>query len=357
MQVVLDSSNLNAVIRDATGEGVEAPELPMSSGALNAAGEAADAAKAAQKPAEAAAEKPEGDEKGESKASEDDPDDVEGPDGLTPREKRDLTAKMQAAIGKRTRALREAEAFAADQYNQRRLAEQRAEQLEREINRFKAQLEGDKPAEPVVAAKPDRKNFETDDAYQDAVIDWKVEQRVKADREAAAQQAEAQRQAEMLAQAKARIERAKELVPDFAEITGAVDKVVPAHIAGYMQESELFAEIAYHFAQHPEDLDRVAAMTPARSLVEIGKIESKLSPFAPAAKVENGDKPSKSNGAKPSTETGSAPSKPRVSAPIIPINSGSAVQVEKAASERSLEDEKAAFQKRHGINFGKRQRH
>lgn len=343
--VVLDSSNLDAVVRDATGEGLVEVELPMHSGVANAA-------EAAAKDAEKAAEP----EKSETKA-DDAADDVEGPDGLTPREKRELTAKMQRAIGKRTLALREAEAFAADQYNRSRLAEQRAEQLEREIARMKAQIEGSKPQPAEEAKAPDRKDFADDTAYMQAMIDYGVEQRFKAKQTEEARNAELARQAEIVNQASARIERAKEIVPDFAEITGAVDTIVPSHISAYMLESELFAELGYHFAKNPDELERVSKLSPARSLVEIGKMESKLTPFAPVAKVDNGHEPSSTNGVTPSTETGSTPSKPRVAAPIRPLSAASSVQVEKAPSERTYAEERAAFQKRAGVNLARRQRH
>ena len=360
-QVVLDSGNLDAVVRDATGEGIEPVELPTSSGPLNQA--AADAA-ATEAKAKAETEKPETEKEVEAKTDGDDPDDVEGPDGLTPREKRELTAKMQKAIGKRTLALREAEAFAADQYNARRLAEQRAEQYEREINRFKAQLEGEKPAPVNADAQPDRAAFKSDEEYANALIDWRVEQRLKA-REAEQQKARAE---QVLEAAKSRIARALEIVPDYREVTESADFIVPAQVAGLMQESELFAELGYHFAQHPEDLGRLAVLPPQKLTLEFRKIEGTLQPFAPSsngAAKTNGDKPSRANGAKPSTETGESqstetgttPSKPRAAAPITPLSSVTGTLVERPVNERTLADEKAAFQKRAGVNFSRRQRH
>ena len=89
MQTVLDSNNLDAIVADATGEPLEKPNEPEAP------------VEETEAPAEKASpEAPESD-------------DVEGEDGLSPREKRELTAKMQKAIGKRTIALREAEEFAA----------------------------------------------------------------------------------------------------------------------------------------------------------------------------------------------------------------------------------------------------
>lgn len=327
--VVLDSSNLDAVLADATGEVLEvAPET------------------------EEAAEV-DADEKPEKKEAEE-VDDVEGEDGLTPRQKRDLTQKMQSAIGKKHRMLKEAEEFAAAQYSERRMAEQRAEQVERENARLQAQLKGSTP-EKADTGKPTRENFQTDAAYQDAIIDWQVDQRFKSRLAEETQRHEAEQQAQVMTQARARIATALELVPDFQEVTEAADLEVPPHVAGYMQKSELFAELGYHFAKNPDDLTRLQKLPRDEALVALGKIESKLQPFAVAS--DSGTKAKVTNGTEPSTETDSRPSKPRATAPITPLSSGSAMQVQKDESEMTTREAIAAYQKRTHANLGRRQRH
>ena len=281
---------------------------------------------------------------------------------------------MQKAIAKRTRALREAEEFAAEQYNTRRLAEAKALQLERDLEAAKIAA---KPPEPVKeAVKPTREQFKTEDEYRDALVDWSVDQRLKAEKEKDAKAAADKRQADLLATASARIAKAIEAVPDFAEVTGAIDKEVPPAVASYMQESEMFAELGYYLGKNPSEIDRLAKFTEglrpnsqeywsarSRQLVEIGKIESKLSPFTDAKSVKvptddtNGAKPPSTNGAKPSTETGDTPS-PRQSAPVIrPISTGGASQVEKPASERTFQEELAYWQRKRSVNLTRRSRH
>jgi hypothetical protein len=98
-----------------------------------------------------------------------------------------------------------------------------------------------------------------------------------------------------------------------------------------------------------------------KQLVELGKIESTLTPFVkvePEAKVEDGIKPSPPTGAKPESETGSTPSKPRVQAPIIaPLNGGSAAQVEKDEADMTGSQVITAWQKKHGVVLTARKRH
>jgi hypothetical protein len=319
-QVVLDSNNLDAIVADAIG----APEPPK---------EEKVEAKGAETEAVAEA------------------DDVEGEDGLTPAQKRELTLKMQSAIGKKHRALKDAEEFAAEQYNERRLAEQRAEQYQREAERLKAQV-----PEPKKLEEPKRESFKTEQEYQDARVDYRAELRFQEKEAERVKAVEAERQAGIIAMAKERVAKAIALVPDFTEVTQAIDTEVPNHIAGYMQESEMFPELGYHFAQHPEDLRRLASLSPAKGLVELGKIESRLTPFSDLHGKEagkaNGDKPSK-----PSTETAPEPSKPRIAAPIKPLSAGSTTQVEKPASERTYAEERAYWERTHKAPLSRRQRH
>ena len=294
-----------------------------------------------------------------SKDTKEDPEDVQDDEGLTPREKRELTEKMQRAIAKRTRALRDAEEFATEQYNERRMAEQRAESFQREINRLKAELQ---PKELVKDEKPVRENFKTDEEFRDALDDYRVDLKFKEREAKAEKERQEARQREVIAEASARISKAIELVPDYKEVTEGADIEVPPYIAGYMQESEMFAELGYHFAKHPNDLERLRSFSPAKALVEVGKIESMLKPFsAQTEKVSNGeDKSPSQNGAKPpqaqpSIERVETRAKPP--APIRPLTQGSAVQVDKPEAEMTAAEAMAAWQRKRHVNLNKRQRH
>ena len=293
-------------------------------------------------PKEPAKEEP----KAEAKPEESD-DETEGDDGLTDKQRAEWTDSMKRTIAKKHARQKSAEEFATLQYNERQLALQRAEQLARENEQLKAQVSPPKPEK----VEPKREQFQTDDAYRDALIDWKVDQRLQQQR---LDDLHAQEQATLEA-ASQRIARALELVPDFKEKTESADYIVPPQVAGLMQRSELFAELGYHFADHPEDLGRLAVLPPEKLKVEFRKIESKIQPFGSTPKVENAPAAS-TNGVKPSTNGSTEPSKPR--APVItPLNTGSAVQVEKDEREMTAQEALEAFQKRSGRNFSRRQRH
>ena len=345
---VLDSSNLDAIVKDATGEGLKPPPLPAGDDA-NGKGPKADPVVAAQA------------------------DDVPGEDGLTPQEKRELSGKMQKAIAKRVRQVREAEEFAAEEFRGRRLAEQRAEQAEAELQRLAKQAPKQQNEQPLtqIKQKPERKNFANDDEYITAVTNFAVDEAMaKRSAEEAKARFESE-QREVLAAASARIAKAIELVPDFEEVTSAADYQIPDHVAGYMQTSEMFAELGYFLAKNPEVVTALHKMTPARQLVEIGKIEGKLPPFAPAATDAKGSK----NGATPGTKQGTdgEPAKPaprsaageiadpsaaRRAAPVItPISTNGSGSVEMDLENGNVRDHIAEFARKRGANLLRRQRH
>ena len=300
---------------------------------------------------------------GEQPHAQANPDDDEDENGLTAEQRQELTAKMQKAIGKKHRALREAEEFAAAQYNTAQLAQRRAQELEAEL----AKLRGSKPQQQEqtqqAPAKPDRKDFATESEYIDAMIQFGVDQRLAAQREQQAKEEAERKMQEIRDAAVARIEKARELVPDFDDVVGDVDLEVPPAVAGYMQRSDMFAELGYHFAKNPDVLVSLAKLPPDEQLVKIGKIESTLQPFAPA-KAQNDTQSStqQSNGkptTAPSETTGAAPSKARGNAaPVItPLDGAGSAGHQKDPADMNIRETIQDWQRKHGTNLSRRQRH
>lgn len=334
VMTVLDSTDTKGILADA---GIELDEAPAKD----------------DNPAEKAQEK------AEAAEQQDPPEDQMGEDGLTEDERKDLTDKMKKAIGRRHRMMKEAEEFAAAQYSERRLAEQRAEALQREIEEMRKKLEPAK-AEEKAPAKPKREDFQSESEYLDASIEWGVQEGLRKKAEQEAKEAAERAQAQLIEAAKQRIAKAMELVPDFADVTGKADVEVPPVVAGYMQKSELFAELGYHLAQNPELVVSLSKLQPDEQLVKIGKIESTLTPFG--SKEPHGDKPSetKPNGqAKPapSDDTGIAPSKARSTAPVFtPLNSTGTAH-EKDSKDFNVREAISDYAKRNQVNFSLRKRH
>lgn len=296
-----------------------------------------------------------------------DQDDVEGEDGLTPRQKREMTATMQKTIGKKHRMQKEAEEYAAAQYNERKLAEQRAENLERQLAELKRQTTPEKPS-PATAEPPQRENFANEAAYVDAMIQWGVDKRLAEKAEEDRQASEKRRLEERLATATKRINDAIKLVPDFAEVVNeGSDKspnLSPA-ISTYMEESEMVAELTYYLAQNPEVLVSLLKLSPHSQLVKIGKIESTLSPFEARKEPPHDDKSSdatpngKTPKVDPSTPTDIDLSKPRSKpAPVFtPLEGSGSAGASKDFKDMDVREAIEDYAKRNRTNLNARKRH
>jgi hypothetical protein len=124
--------------------------------------------------------------------------------------------------------------------------------------------------------KPRPEDFDTYEAYTEALTDWKLEQR---ERQRAQQEAERR----VFDSWMARIEAARREHPDFDEV---VDSDVPVSEA--MQrailESDQGAEVAYWLGKHPEEAARIAKLSPIAAIREIGRIEASLAKPSPSPK-------------------------------------------------------------------------
>lgn len=293
-------------------------------------------------------------------------DDEEDDNGLTAAERDGLTERMQKTIGKQYRKRKEAEEFAAAQYSQAKLAEQRAADLERRIAEMEAKLKPE-PEAPAAPEKPKRESFANEYEYVDAMIQWGVDERL---REKAREDAEAaaKRQAqERLDTATSRIKHAIELVPDFVDVVNkAGETVLSPAIGTYLEESEMVAELTYYLAKNPDVLVSLLKLSPHSQLVKIGKIESTLSPFESkaASTAQNDPESSKTtpNGqAKPapSADTDTSLSKPRgKAAPVItPLEGTGSAGIQKDPKDMNIREVIEDYSKRKGLNLNMRKRH
>ncbi len=278
--------------------------------------------------------------------------------GLTEEQKKELTAKMQKAIGKKHRELKEAEEFAAAQYAERKLAEARAQELQRKLDELNGENKVDQQQTvQEQLKKPERRDYATDGEYIEAMIQFGINDALnkqKAAEEAARKEAEKQT---VLTRAIDRLEAARKIVPDFDEVVSEADVVVPAAIAGYMQKSEMFAELGYHFAKNTDILLSIAKLPVDEQLVAIGKIESALQPFGTnGAKNVKTTSQNADESYQSSDETGFIQSPKKQSAPVIkPITTNGIV--EKSVADMDIRETISDWAKKNARNFNVRKRH
>lgn len=150
----------------------------------------------------------------------------------------------------------------------------------------------EKPVQKDESAEPKREQFEDYEAYLERRAEWiadqKVEQRLNAERqqrESAERQNTAKTQQERVAQdwGKRESEFIKK-TPDYVEtVTPFVEQEIgvlsdPARQAII----ESGPQVLHHLATHPDEVERIAALSPLRQSAEILKLEESVSKPAPA---------------------------------------------------------------------------
>jgi len=208
---------------------------------------------------------------------------------------------VQTRINELTRARKEAEEFAEDEYNAKLRAERRMGELEAQLETLKSSESQQPKAE--VLKEPDPADFQDIGAFAKALTEYTrkfAEQQIAQAREEERNRVVAERQNELM---KARVEAAKTEFDDFQEVIESADRVkiaVPPHVQAAIMESDFGPHIAYYLAKNPEDQARIFKLPAAKALLELGKIETS---FEKSAKT---DAPAPAK-AKPTIETTRAP--------------------------------------------------
>lgn len=140
-----------------------------------------------------------------------------------------------------------------------------------------AALEKPQPQPVAVDEEPQPHQFSDAFEYAKALTDYRVETRLaqeKAAQEEARAQVERQKVYDQWSQ---KVVAAKAELPDFDEmVQSASDVVIPDHIRDAILESDVGPRVLYHFAENPEVVKAMSAMSPIRALREIGKLEAKF---------------------------------------------------------------------------------
>lgn len=220
-----------------------------------------------------------------------------------PKEEVKTEGKEKPPIAKRfsemTRKIEAAQEETAKERTAREAAENRVKELE-----GKAAPKVDEDAEP------DPEKYTDAFKYNKDLVQWQFRQEKK---EAAKASEQAQRDA-VIKDFRARQDEFKKVTPDYEEkLSESAAKVSPA-MEREILESEVAPQLLYHFAEHPEDAERLGNLPIAKMLKEFGKLEDRLAkPKEEVTEVKE---------TKPAAEISRAP------APITPIKGGNgAVEV------------------------------
>ncbi|MEO7938049.1 MAG: hypothetical protein ABIR55_05465 [Burkholderiaceae bacterium] len=159
-------------------------------------------------------------------------------------------------------------------------------QAEREATFWREQAAKSPPSSTDAPDRPSKAAFTDDDAYFEALADWKAEQKVQqfsrqtqAER---AQEADARQQDSRFDLYRERVQQSADAMPDYETVVGESEVPAAPHVLDSILDSDVGPQLAYHLAKNPDVAERLNAMTPMQAAREIGRLEASVT-AAPAS--------------------------------------------------------------------------
>lgn len=150
---------------------------------------------------------------------------------------------------------------------------------EREVAYWRGIAEGRTAQQPQASVQqdgpPKEDQFDSFEEYELARIDYAVEQRLRAAREA-------EQRSTLLRSYEDRAARLREAKPDYDSVVHNPDLRITPVMADVIRESDLGPEVAYHLGTNPSEAARIASLPLHRQAAELGKLEAKLTVQQPS---------------------------------------------------------------------------
>lgn len=192
---------------------------------------------------------------------------------------------------------------------------QEREKVQAELDYWKkAATSGKQPeTQPTATApaadKPKIGDYDNIEAFTEALTDWKIDQK------STQKSIESREQQKLVDYTK----KAQDFAKTATDFHSTVDEFIKDYsnvnlgsLTQLAYESDVGPQLVYHLAKHPADMERILELPPHRQLIELGKLEDKLSSKAAVTP------PKKTNAPAPVTkETGNAPTKKSINDPTL----------------------------------------
>lgn len=138
------------------------------------------------------------------------------------------------------------------------------------------------PADAYPKPKPKLEDFDSLEAFTEALTDWRMDEREWKREQAATAERERQAVEQIAKGFQAREQEAEKRYPDYREKLSAVDdvKLPPSH-ARLLLESEAGPDIAYKLAQDRAELERFTQLSPIQAAKAVAKLEAAFESPAP----------------------------------------------------------------------------
>lgn len=119
--------------------------------------------------------------------------------------------------------------------------------------------------------KPSRAQYADDESYIDAVTDWKLDQRERVSNQSKAVEAQ-----------KSTAEKTEAMYKEAAKLPGFdreefEELPLTKQIAQFLMESDAPPKLMAYMSANPDEVERIAALSPVKQVAEMGKLEAKLS--------------------------------------------------------------------------------
>ena len=202
--------------------------------------------------------------------------------------------KLERRFSEITKQREEARKEAQQEREARQALEARLAALESNTQPKKAEF---------VDEKPQPSQFSDAFEYAEALAEYTADKRISEMKQQEAQAKEAEERQKVITQWTAKVEAAKQSLPDFDDIVASSDVVVNDDIRDAILESDVGPQILYHLAENDEVAKKIAGLSPKQALREIGKLEARFE-------------------AKPEAEKPAPIVRSKAPAPIQPIRGG-----------------------------------
>ena len=126
--------------------------------------------------------------------------------------------------------------------------------------------------------------FESTDAYVEALAAQKAEQLLE-------QREQRRQQSELLESYHDKEEKAREKYDDFEQVAYNPKLPITDVMAQSIQASDIGPEVAYHLGANPKEAERISRLSPILQAKEIGKLEATLAADPPVKKTSNAPTP------------------------------------------------------------------
>jgi hypothetical protein len=187
-------------------------------------------------------------------------------------ESRERKNPVRDDITKLRAARREAEERAA-------AAEARARELEAKLNPPKLD-----DIEAVIGPRPKASEFTDIDEFSNALEDWGGKRAIMLDAQQRGAQAAEQSRAEQIKTFRERQAAFKEAHADYDDVVGsAADIPVAQDLLDEMLGSDMGLAVQYYLGQNHDEIKRLNSLSPAKRMLEFGRLETRLKLEAKAA--------------------------------------------------------------------------